>query len=230
MASVKKDQSLPDVTIKTIGVCGSIGSGKSAACKLLVDELNCLAHIDSDKIGHGVYSRGSQAIKDVAAAFGSDIVNADGELNRPKLGSIVFGDIQEMKKLEKIVWPHINQQIRTEIAALAASYDTSISDAKLPVVVVEGAVLLDAGWQDDFLDEVWVVSVPREVALDRLQQNRGLTAEEAQKRIDAQQERRGVGNLQEEVNSGVISVVLSNDKDLTDLKESLEFELKRIMR
>ena len=144
----------PDaIVIRTIGVCGGIGSGKSAACKLMVDELNCVAHIDSDKMAHAVYAPGSQAVEEVANTFGRDLVDDNGVLDRAKLGTIVFSDIEEMKKLERIVWPHVNKNIQAEIESLKTRH--AETREKIPVIVVEAAVLLDAGWQEDFLDEVW---------------------------------------------------------------------------
>lgn len=208
--------------IRVLGVCGGIGSGKSAACKILVSELNCLAHIDSDSIAHTIYEKGSQALSDVVAEFGSDLIdNATGEIDRKKLGAIVFADIQAMRRLERIVWPHVQNKIAAKIEQAKVGWETS---GKTPVIVVEAAVLLDAGWQD-FLDGVWVLSVPSEDAVQRLQENRGLTVQDAEKRIAAQQPRRGIGNLEEEVANKVVSAVIDNRGSLEDLKERLAEKL-----
>jgi hypothetical protein len=99
---------------KVLGVCGGIGSGKSSACKLLVSELGCLAHLDADSIAHTVYRPGSQAVRDIVEEFGRDILllpprqardhtknddtekeNKD-EIDRKKLGAIVFADRSAM--------------------------------------------------------------------------------------------------------------------------------------
>jgi dephospho-CoA kinase len=82
---------------KVLGVCGGIGSGKSSACKLLVSSLGCLAHLDADSVAHSVYSPGSQAVRDIAAEFGSIVLQENGEeIDRKKLGAIVFADRSEM--------------------------------------------------------------------------------------------------------------------------------------
>lgn len=208
--------------VRVLGVCGGIGSGKSAACKILVGELNCLAHIDSDTIAHTIYEKGSQALSDVVAEFGAYLIDAtSGELDRRRLGTIVFGNIQAMRKLEQIVWPHVQVKIAAEIEKAKNEFENS---DKIPVIVVEAAVLLDAGWQD-FLDGVWVVSVPQADAIQRLHENRNLTVKDAEQRIAAQQPRRGIGNLDEEVSNKVVSAVIENIGSLEDLRERLAEKL-----
>lgn len=204
-------------SVKVLGVCGGIGSGKSQACKTLVEDLSCWAHLDTDSIAHKVYEPNSQAVVDIANEFGSEILTEDGQVDRKQLGAIVFGSPESMSKLERIVWPHV----KTEIETIVDSYrEKSVPDGKKPVIVLEAAVLVDAGWQD-LLDGLWVVRVPPEQALERLQSQRGFSADDAQQRIDAQQSRRGIGNLQEEVDNGVVSCVVTNDGTLDDLTKRL---------
>jgi dephospho-CoA kinase len=209
--------------VKVLGICGGIGSGKSAACKALVSELNCLAHIDSDSIAHTVYEPSSTALDDIVNEFGSDLLSGTGEIDRKKLGSIVFSDINAMKKLEHIVWPHVKSKIMRQIE-IARSEFVSIGSDKIPIIVVEAAVLLDAEW-DDFLDGIWVVTASQPVAIRRLQDNRNLSVEESEKRIQAQSTRRGIGNLQKEVDNGIVSAVIPNDGTLEDLKACLLMKL-----
>ena len=220
--SQQQQQQQQQQRVRVLGVCGGIGSGKTAACKILVSELNCLAHIDSDAMAHTIYEKGSEALSAVVAEFGSDLIDpVSGEIDRQKLGAIVFADIRDMQKLERIVWPHVQTKIAAEIEQAKVGWETSNNT---PVIVVEAAVLLDAGWQD-FLDGVWVVSVPQAQAIQRLQANRGLSVEDAEKRIAAQQVRRGIGNLDEEVNNKVVSAVIDNRGSLEDLKQRLADKL-----
>ena len=209
--------------VKVLGICGGIGSGKSAACKTLVSELNCLAHIDSDSIAHTVYEPSSAALDDVVNEFGSDLLSESGEIDRKKLGSIVFANISAMKKLEHIVWPHVKTKIMQKIEIAKSELVSNGSD-KIPIIVVEAAVLLDAEW-DDFLDGIWAVTVSQNVAIRRLQGNRNLSVEESEKRIKAQSSRRGIGNLQQEVENGIVSAVIPNDGTLEELKACLIMKL-----
>jgi dephospho-CoA kinase len=164
-----------------------------------------------------VYRPGSQAVKDVADAFGSDsVMDSNGEIDRRKLGSIVFGDIKDMQKLERIVWPHVKQDILDQIQRVR---DEWLGEGS-PIVVVEAAVLLDAGWQD-FLNGVLVVTASPSVALDRLMESRGLSKEEAEKRMAAQLSRRGIGNLDDEVRNKVVTAVIDNSGSLDDLQQAL---------
>jgi dephospho-CoA kinase len=211
-------------SVKVLGVCGGIGSGKSKACELLVSELGCLAHIESDSLAHSVYEPGSLAIQQVVAEFGEDLLNEqDGTINRKKLGNIVFADASAMARLERIVWPHVQSKVKERIQALLRD-EVRRASCKYPIIIVESAVLLEAGWQN-IVDGVWVVTVPRQIAQRRLQQNRGLSIEEADKRIDAQQSRRGIGNLAIEVSSKVVSAVLDNSGTVEELTITLQSKL-----
>lgn len=209
---------LSSVRVKVLGVGGGIGSGKSAACKLLVSELECWAHIDSDSIAHTVYEPNSKALSEVVAEFGPEVLLDNGEIDRKTLGSLVFADITAMQRLERIVWPHVQVKIEAQIEQARSEWNEK--SRKAPIIVVEAAVLLDAGWQE-FLDGVWVVSVSHHAAIGRLRENRGLSTEEAEKRIAAQQARRGIGNLRDEVAANVVTAVIDNNGSIEDLKQRL---------
>jgi len=210
---------------KVLGICGGIGSGKSSASKLLVSELGCLDHLDADSVAHSVYTPGSQAVRDIVAAFGSGILQTNGEeIDRKKLGSIVFADRSEMEKLERIVWPHVKKVLTDRIDDSKAAWEEGKTDGSLPIVVLEAAVLLDAEW-DDLLDGIWVVTAPISIAMERLMETRGLSKEEAQKRISAQESRRGIGNLDMEISNGIVTGVIKNEGGLDDLKGALSSAL-----
>lgn len=162
----------------------------------------------------------------------------DGILDRKKLGSIVFADRDAMQQLEAIVWPHVHQEIEKRIQTIRSEWLASMTattndephstndSPKEPIIVVEAAVLLDAGWQHAFLDAVWVVTVPHDVAVQRITQTRGLSQEEALKRIVAQQSRRGIGNIDQELEEGVVTATIDNSGTLEELRLSLSSQLK----
>jgi len=212
-----------DCKVKVLGICGGIGSGKSQACTTLVENLGCWAHIEADKLAHQVYNPGNQAFTAIVKEFGSKILTKDNEVDRKQLGEIVFSSPESMKKLENIVWPYV----KSEIENIKKSYekDLELPNDKSPILVLEAAVLIDAGWQD-LLDGLWAIKVPHEVAIERLQSKRGLSRDEAEKRIMAQKSRRGVGNVEEEVENGIVSGVISNDGPLSNLEEKLSDALK----
>ena len=159
-----------------IGLTGGIASGKSTAARHLA---SLGAHvIDADALGHRAYEPDTDPYRAVLAAFGNDVRGTDGQLDRRALGRMVFGDPAALKRLTDIVWPEIRRLAGREIAAVRAR------DADA-IVVLEAAVLLEAGWQDA-VDETWVVAVDQDVAVPRAMARDGLDEAAVQARIDAQ--------------------------------------------
>lgn len=153
-----------------------MASGKSTAARYL-KELG--AHvIDADVLGHRTYEPGSPAHAQVVAGFGRDVVAADGRIDRKALGAKVFGKPAELKKLTDIVWPAIRKLAEREITEVGAA-------GSARVIVLEAAVLFEAGWQD-LGEEVWVVIVDRPVAIARAMQRDNMPQATAESRLDAQ--------------------------------------------
>ncbi|XP_017772037.1 PREDICTED: bifunctional coenzyme A synthase-like [Nicrophorus vespilloides] len=155
-----------------IGLTGGIGSGKSGVAKRL-GELGAYV-INCDVVAHDLYKPGRSCHKVLVNEFGSRILSKDGEINRQILGGIVFSDPEQMKKLNSLIWPAIADEVKNMI---------SVSDKQ--VVVIEAAVLLNAGWQD-FCHEVWTTLVPKDEAIARLKSRNKLTEDQAIARINAQ--------------------------------------------
>jgi len=159
-----------------IGLTGGIASGKSTAARRLGE---WGAHvIDADKLGHRAYLKDTVAFHAVVAAFGEDTVGEDGEIDRRALGGKVFGNPDKLKQLTDIVWPAIRELAAQEIAAVQQREPER-------VIVLEAAVLLEAGWQD-LVDEIWATVVDREVAVARAADRDGVDAQAVEARIDAQ--------------------------------------------
>ena len=122
--------------------------------------------------------------------------------------------------MEQIVWPHVRNLIKGKIETLQQNLSTNVDNA---VVILEAAVLLDAGWED-LCDAIWVIQTSRQVAMDRLLQHRGMNEDDAASRIEAQQSRRGIGNIDKEYKSGCIQAIVSNngtqEKFIKTLKET----------
>ena len=194
----------------TIGLTGGIASGKSTAARHL-GELG--AHvIDADRLGHRAYEPDTAAFKQVVEVFGDAVVADDGTINRRALGSKVFGQPSELKKLTDIVWPEIRRLADLQIEAQRARQPDG-------VVVLEAAVLIEAGWQRS-LDEVWVVAVESEVAIQRAMARDGLTPDEVRARLEAQTsnaERRRHAN-----------VVIDNSAGLDELHAQLDRQWERV--
>jgi phosphopantetheine adenylyltransferase/dephospho-CoA kinase len=159
-----------------IGLTGGIATGKSTASQHL-QSLGAVI-IDADKLGHRVYEPGTPGFQKVVNAFGHDIVAPDGQIDRRVLGGKVFGAPGEMERLNAIAWPEIRRMAVADIAE-ARERDPEA------IIVLEAAVLFEAGWED-LCDEVWAVTTKLKTALDRLQSRNKLTEAQAMARIDSQ--------------------------------------------
>eukprot|EP00897_Mesotaenium_endlicherianum_P004119 jgi/Mesen1/3735/ME000204S02996 len=159
-----------------IGLTGGIASGKSSVRQLALQM--GAAVIDCDVLGHRSYEIGTPTYDAIVSAFGREIVRADGSVDRAALGARVFGNPAQLARLTAIVWPAVKRLVAEEREALAESGGADIC-------VAEAAVMLEAGSQDG-MDEVWVVFTPRDAARERLMARNGLSAEDANKRIQSQ--------------------------------------------
>jgi dephospho-CoA kinase len=193
-----------------IGLSGGIGSGKSTVAALLA---GLGAHvIDADRIGHETYLPGSEAFQRIVEAFGPGVVGADGRIDRPALGRIVFADPAALARLNAIVHPLIVAELVRRIAAARAE------DADRPIVV-EAAILAEAGWKTLF-DRLWVVSVRPETAIARVIASRELTRADVERRLTAQMpdaERRRLAD-----------VVIENEGSRDELRARVEAEWSRL--
>ncbi|KAL5271504.1 hypothetical protein ACHWQZ_G001944 [Mnemiopsis leidyi] len=155
-----------------VGLTGGICSGKSTISAYLKEK--DVQTVDCDKIGHQVYQPGGPAYQLLIDEFGAVIVGADGLIDRRELGKIVFSDGSKMKRLNEIVWPCIADSVKEII-------ESSTSE----LIIVEAAVMLEAGWQT-FVDEVWVMTVSPDKAIKRLSERNKLSVEDAEKRLKSQ--------------------------------------------
>jgi len=197
--------------MKTIGLTGGIGSGKSTAAQIL-EELGA-ALIDADRVGHDVYAPGTEGWKRVAEAFGPDIVASDGSIDRKKLGAIVFADPAALKRLTAIVHPLIAQEVATRIERLRTA-------GTHKVIVVEAAVLIEANWQS-LVDEVWLVAAGKSAIVERLQAQRGVTAADIEARMAAQ--------LSDDERRRHADLVIENGGSIDELRSKLREAWTRLL-
>ncbi|GBD10947.1 Dephospho-CoA kinase [bacterium HR23] len=186
-----------------IGVTGGIGTGKSTVTSIL-RELGAVV-IDADKIGHEAYRPGTQAWQEVVEAFGKDILLPSGEVDRKRLGALVFNDPQALARLNAIMHPKMYTMAQERIQQAKAQGHR--------VIVLEAAVLLEAGW-DPLVDEIWVVTAPEEVAVQRVQARSGLSREAVLARLRAQ--------MPQEERVKRAHVVVENAGSLEDLRRTVE--------
>ena len=158
-----------------IGLTGGIGTGKSEVARLL--ERLGAAVISADQVGHQAYTPHSEIWEEVVREFGQDILHSSGEIDRKKLGAIVFSNPARLEQLNRIMHPRMAHMVADRIQQLRQS--------GAPVVVVEAALLFEAGW-DSLVDEVWVTDSPEEAVVSRLKARSGLDEAEVLKRVRSQ--------------------------------------------
>jgi dephospho-CoA kinase len=194
--------------MKVIGLTGGIGSGKSTVSMFLA-ELGAVI-IDADKIGHQVLDTDSEVWKQIVAAFGKKVLTPDGQIDRKKLGGLVFKNREALFHLNRIMHPRIYDVIKAQLE----QYRKQGAD----VVVVEAPLFIEAGWVT-MVDEVWVTVAPQTTVLERLEQV-GMSSTEAMARIGSQ--------LPAEERSKHADVVIDTDCSLDELKRKVSELWQRI--
>ncbi|QIP87023.1 dephospho-CoA kinase [Streptomyces sp. Tu 2975] len=181
----------------TVGLTGGIGAGKSEVSRLLASYGAVV--VDADKIAREVVEPGTPGLAAVVDAFGPEVLTADGSLDRPKLGSIVFADAERLATLNGIVHPLVGARSR-ELEQAAGSDD----------VVVHDVPLLTENKLRSLYDLVVVVDASQKTQLDRLVRLRGMTEGEARSRMAAQATR--------EERLAIADLVIDNDGPLEELE------------
>ena len=152
-----------------IGITGQIGAGKSTAAKVM--EQMGAALIDADKIGRDVVENNSKLLKQLAHAFGGDILASRGKLNRKRTAQIAFSSSSNKQKLDRLVHPFLLRELKKQIKNLSKKYN---------VIVIDAALLLD--WRlDKLIDQVLVIHSGEEQRFQRLLK-RGISPTDAKSR------------------------------------------------
>lgn len=157
-----------------VGLTGGIGCGKSEAASCL-RELGAV-HVDADEISRSLTAQGGEALPAIREKFGDGVFREDGTLDRAELGRIVFESAPHRRLLEGIIHPLVQRRTLAEIEKAGLRGDR--------VVVLDVPLLFETG-MDVLCDETWAVTAGAETQLIRVM-SRGLTAEQAQARIDSQ--------------------------------------------
>lgn len=184
-----------------IGLTGGIASGKSAVAEFLKTQK--IPVVDADEVSRAVMRPGSSLFHDIVQAFGHEVLNGDGDLDRVALGEKVFSNPQALERLNALTHPVIWAEMQRQVTELEEVH---------PLVVVMVPLLLENRRQD-WVDEVWLVSLPRHVQKARLMERNHLTDEQAEARISAQ--------MPLEAKLALADRVIDNSGSLEQLHQSL---------
>jgi dephospho-CoA kinase len=159
--------------VKVVGLTGGIGAGKSTVSARLAAKGAVV--VDADAVVKELQARGTPVFDAIVERFGPEVVGPDGELDRPALAAVVFGDPEALADLNALVWPAVGEEMFRRMA------DHQGSDR---VVVLDVPLLVESGRYQ--AAGVIVVDAPVEVAIERLVRDRGMTEEEARARMARQ--------------------------------------------
>ncbi|NLI60426.1 MAG: dephospho-CoA kinase [Clostridiales bacterium] len=198
--------------MRIIGLTGGIAAGKSQVSSMLM-ELGAVI-IDADIVAREIVKKGLPAWKEIRDEFGEEYLLPDGEINRKKLGELVFSHADALAKLNDITHPAIKASIENSI-------DHLIAEDYQGIVVVDAALLLEKGWET-MVDEVWVVDAPVEKTIERLMVRNNLSREQALSRINSQMSR------QQRIDKA--DKIIYNNWDISSLREQVEENWYRVLK
>lgn len=155
-----------------IGLTGNIATGKSVVRRML-EHLGAYT-IDADALAHRVIAKGAPGYQPVLNKFGTWLLSDDGQIDRARLGRLVFTDPHALAQLESIIHPYVRQAV-----------DLLVRRATQKVVVIEAIKLLESSLRER-CDSIWVTDAPQQVQVERLVRKRGMSREDALQRIQAQ--------------------------------------------
>lgn len=191
-----------------IGLTGGSGSGKSTVSN--VARQQGFYVIDADQVAREIVAKGQKALTEIVNAYGQEILKENGELDRKKLGDIVFTDKKKLTLLNQITHKYILQIIKKRI-------ETQQKQNKYKGVIIDAAILIESTLYD-VCNVVWVVIADRNSRIKRIMRRDLLTHEQAEKRIDAQ--------MSEEVMKKYADVIIDNTGEIKRLEVCIKQLLK----
>lgn len=184
----------------TVALTGGVASGKSTVERLFASR--GIEIVDADHVAREVVAAGTAGLADIVEVFGTDVLSADGSLDRRAMRERVFADERARRQLEAIIHPRVREVLRQRASEVHSAYGMLV----IPLLVESG----DYAW----VNRVLVVDVPREVQRERLLKRDGISRELAEAMLDAQASR--------EQRLAVADDVIDNSADLESLDDAVE--------
>ncbi|WP_294467892.1 dephospho-CoA kinase [uncultured Anaerofustis sp.] len=190
--------------MKIIGLTGSIGTGKSSASEILNKEFD-IPIIDADKISREAVEKGSRGLSKIENEFGKEFITENGELNRIKMGALVFSDEKARLKLNDIVHPEVTNRFNELV--------NKYRNENKPYVVYDCPLLIEEKLTG-FVDVVMLIYTSFDIQLSRVMLRDKISKEDAVKRIEVQ--------MSPEEKIKYADIVVDNNGNYSDLKENIK--------
>lgn len=195
--------------MKVIGLTGGIGSGKSTVSSYLKEKGFLI--LDADQIAHDITKKGSPVLQKIADAFGAEMLDADGNLQRKKLAAVAFSTPENKAKLESLTTAEVVRLISEDVAQLRKTKDYDI-------IFIDAPLLFEAG-VDRLTDSVWMVSADEEIRIGRVMDRDQVSREDVLQRIANQ--------MANDEKIRRAHEVIDNSKGKDELYQQVEALLKR---
>lgn len=186
-----------------IGLTGGMGSGKSTVSQIL-KEFGAVI-IDADTIGHEAYQPNTKTWQELINTFGRQIIAEDDNIDRKKLGALVFGNPEQLEQLNRIVHPRMFEMMFERIE--------SYRRQNMKVVVLDAAILFEAKWTP-LVDIIWVVIASESVVIERAKARTGLPEDQIRSRLHSQ--------MPNEERVKLANVVIYNNGTFQDLRVKVQ--------
>ena len=195
--------------MRIIGITGGIGSGKSSVLNIM-EEIYGAVLCQTDVVAHQLQKKGETCYKEIVNVFGVNILTENKEIDRKKLGAIVFNDNDKLKKLNQIVHPAVKKQVKLEIEEARRK--------QKEFFLIESALLMEDHYEE-LCDELWYIYADERVRRDRLKTSRLMNEEKIDLIIKAQ--------ATEETFRKYCHITIDNSGTIENTKEQIEQAVNR---
>jgi dephospho-CoA kinase len=192
------------------GLTGGIGAGKSTVANMFQE--SGIPVVSADDVGREVASKGSDGLAEIVRSFGLDVLDSNGELDRRKLGTLIFNDPDRRRKLEAILHPRVRDRSREHFSQLEQAGDQ--------IVVYESALLYETQRHTE-MRGVILVTASEEQRIARVRSRDGSEEEAVRQRIKAQ--------MDEEEKRGLADYIIENNGDLQALKREVDSLIEKLL-
>ena len=192
------------------GLTGGIGAGKSTVANMFQE--SGIPVVLADDVGREVASKGSDGLAEIVRSFGLDVLDSNGELDRRKLGTLIFNDPDRRRKLEAILHPRVRDRSREHFSQLEQAGDQ--------IVVYESALLYETQRHTE-MRGVILVTASEEQRIARVRSRDGSEEEAVRQRIKAQ--------MDEEEKRGLADYIIENNGDLQALKREVDSLIEQLL-